>query len=492
MSKTYFPDADTKTQNFTKAYPGSTMKTNCCVVHTTEGKNWPGYRGGATAPHLTIKPIISKKDVEIRQHFPADKSARALENRGGGVETNTAGAFQIELIGTCDSRHKNTWPGVGTAGVDYIYWPEAPDWLLKKVAPVFAWIDAEWPDFKLEDGAPRGWVKYPASYGVKAAQRMTFDEWKKCYGIVGHQHVPENSHGDPGNLPIGKLVAFAKGSAPAPEPTPVEPPTPEPAPQPAEATMDARWASINVNGGYKTPGGTWAQRRPRIAAAMLKSKSSLFLLQEAHEEKNEHKQLLAELKKQSHNGWVLVEGDGGNHAIMDGNKYQVLEDELLKLPHARDCIFLNLWDVETGVRSWTWNTHLIAADTAKGRTRAEAADMRTDQMTPIAKRLKTLKRCVGGGDGNDTDYSAGSIRAVCKSVGHEDVRTKVKSVVNGNLNSHDSYKTNPKKGAWIDLLAAGPLVKVLEVGLIDTGDASDHNLIYTRFQITGPVTKFEE
>lgn len=474
------------------------MVTNCCVLHTTEGPNWPGYRGGATGPHLTVKPLIAKKDIAFRQHFPANKSARALENQPGGVETNTLGDFQIELIGTCDSRHKNTWPGVGTAGVDYIYWPEAPDWLLEKLAPVFVWLHTEWPKFQIKDGAPRGWVMYPDSYGVKAKQRLTFAEWRDCYGIVGHQHVPENSHGDPGNFPIAKLIAFAKGAAPVETPTepptlpPVVVPTPAPAPAPTEATMDARWAALNVNGGYKTPGGTWAQRRPRIATIMLKSKASLFLLQEAHEEKNEHKQLLAELKKQSHNGWVLIEGDGGNHIIMDGAKYQPIEIEQMRLPHKRDCTFLNLWDVETGVRAWTWDTHLIAADTAAGRTRAAAAKMRTDQMVPISARLKSLHRCVGGGDGNDTDYSKGSIRQACAAVGHVDVRTKVASVKNGRLDSHDGYKVNEAQGAWIDFLGAGDSVDVIEVGLIDTGDASDHNLIYCRFQITGPVTKFTD
>lgn len=227
MSKTHMPGANRTTQYWAGKFVGSKMNTNCVCLHTTEtGNAWPGYGGGASAPHMTVQPNIKARTVTIRQHFPADRSSRALVNLAGGVETNTLNVFQIELIGTCDSKYRKSRREWGTAGVDYIYWPDAPDWLLEAIAPIFRWLDAEWENFKVADATPRGWVEYPSSYGLRARQRMTFAEWRNAYGIFGHQHVPENTHGDPGNFPIARLIQAVKGGAtPAPEPSTPTPPT---------------------------------------------------------------------------------------------------------------------------------------------------------------------------------------------------------------------------------------------------------------------------
>lgn len=233
MSTTIYPAADRTSQWFGALYVGSLMAPNNAVLHSTEGLSWPGYRGGATAPHFTIRPDFATKTVKVRQHLPINRSARALVNASGGVETNTLGCVQIEMVGTCDSRFKDTWT-IGTrtyrAGVDYIYMPAAPDWFLQGVAGVLKWFDAGWAKFQLKDGAPRGWLSYPRSYGNVNGQRMSYSEWQANYGIVAHQHVPENAHGDAGEFPIARLVQIATGGVtPTPEPTP----TPTPAPDPA-------------------------------------------------------------------------------------------------------------------------------------------------------------------------------------------------------------------------------------------------------------------
>lgn len=221
MSKQHMPGANITAQYFVKKYTGSKIEPNVCVLHTTETPSWPGYSGGATAPTMTVRPNFKTQTLEIRQHFPADRSARALVNLAGGVETNTAHAFQIELCGTCDDRYRKSRSAWGTAGVDYIYWPDAPDWALADLAKILRWLNAEWPDFPLKDAAPRGWFAYgkderqpgrePASYGASRA-RLTFAEWRAAYGVVGHQHVPENSHGDPGRFPIARLIELATGA----------------------------------------------------------------------------------------------------------------------------------------------------------------------------------------------------------------------------------------------------------------------------------------
>lgn len=273
MSKNHMPGANITAQYWAGKFAGSSMNTNCVCLHTTEGFSWPSYGGGASAPHMTILPNIKSKSVSIRQHFPAGKSSRALVNLAGGVETNTLNVFQIELIGTCDSRYRERW-GSKRAGVDYIYWPDAPQWLLEAIAPVFRWLDAEWPNFKVADATPRGWVKYPDSYGLRANQRMTFAEWRNAYGIFGHQHVPENTHGDPGNFPIAKLIAAIKGTTPAPPaPTPAPP---APKPQPADTASDV--LTLNV-ASLKF---SWATRAPKIAKFVLDQDRDFVILQECY------------------------------------------------------------------------------------------------------------------------------------------------------------------------------------------------------------------
>lgn len=209
MAKYSYPGAS-RTQNFEKAFSSDVMDTDVAVLHSTEGINWPGYGGGASAPNYTFFASIKERRGYWREHFAANLSSRALENRPGGVQTNTLNAVQVELIGTCDSRYAKRW-GSLTAGVDYIYWPDAPQWALDELAKFFKWLAGVCPRFKIIDGAPRGWVKYPDSYGLGARQRLTFTEWNRSVGILGHQHVPENVHGDPGDLDVNALVAAASG-----------------------------------------------------------------------------------------------------------------------------------------------------------------------------------------------------------------------------------------------------------------------------------------
>lgn len=198
-------------------YSGSDMEVNCGVVHTTEGRTLPSYNAGAMAPTVTGVPDIAAKKIRWYQHYDVDESARALANKLGGVSTNTANAFQVELVGTCDDTKSASWSGA-KAGVDYIYWPAAPDWALAEVAWLVRWLHDQ-------HGIPltcvKDWLAYgkdarrpgvtPASYGSSPA-RMTFSQWQAFKGWCGHQHVPENDHGDPGSMDFARVIALAKGA----------------------------------------------------------------------------------------------------------------------------------------------------------------------------------------------------------------------------------------------------------------------------------------
>lgn len=204
-----YPGANTTSQWFAKSFPGAQMNVNVGVLHSTEGMTWPSYSGGASAPTLTALPNIKAKRLDWRQHFPFDMSARALRNESGGVETNTLNAVQVELIGTCDPKHRTSWAGTNgakRAGRDYIYWPDAPEWALRELAEFVAWCHRE---HGIKVQGMDVFLPYPSSYGASRV-RMTGTQWRNFYGWCGHQHVPENSHGDPGDLDIEAVFRFAK------------------------------------------------------------------------------------------------------------------------------------------------------------------------------------------------------------------------------------------------------------------------------------------
>jgi hypothetical protein len=205
-------------------FSGSDMEINCGVAHTTEGRIVPSYadssgRRGANAPTVTGLPDCKARRLRWYQHYDVDESARALANKLGGVATNTANVFQIELVGTCDPKTRDAWVRAGhRQDVDFIFWPEAPEWALAEVAWLVRWLHDN-------HGVPltcvRDWLAYgvdarrpgvvPASYGASPA-RMTQAQWRGFSGWCGHQHVPENDHGDPGSMDFARVIALAKGA----------------------------------------------------------------------------------------------------------------------------------------------------------------------------------------------------------------------------------------------------------------------------------------
>jgi len=201
---------------------GDLMEVNVCVLHTTEGVGLSNYDGGSMAPNLTATADFANKRLKWWQHFDIDRSSRALQNLAGGVQTNTLNVTQVELEGTCDYSKRTSW-GSRVAGRDYIYWGDPPDWALRDLADFLRWLNA---NHHVPLTGPTMWLTYgpdsrrpgitPASYGASPA-RMTFAQWEAFKGVCGHEHVPENDHGDPGSLPFTKLIALAKGTTPPQE-----------------------------------------------------------------------------------------------------------------------------------------------------------------------------------------------------------------------------------------------------------------------------------
>lgn len=173
------------------------------VLHTTETNTFPGYDGGQTCPHLTVK-VERPGILTVRQHVALNMGARALVNQPGGVQTNRDSAIQIELVGTCNPSWK------GKAG--YYYWPEADPATLASLGSLMRRVEVA-TGVRREAVGP--WLAYPQSYGSKGGQRLTLSQWDNYSGWVGHQHVPENDHGDPGNLAIATLIGASGPLPPA-------------------------------------------------------------------------------------------------------------------------------------------------------------------------------------------------------------------------------------------------------------------------------------
>lgn len=208
---------------------GDPMDINVLVIHTTEGTTLPTYNGGSEAPNITFVPDFARKKLVGYQHYRTDISSRALVNKLGGVATNTNNVTQAEFVGTCDPATHKRWQA---AGVEHIFWPEAPDWALHEMAEYVAWLHEYHGVPLLAPPSPDKWPAYPSSYANSAGQRMTFDQWDAFHGVCGHMHVPENVHGDPGNIKIASVLEMARAildiQDTRPDPSPKPPTVPKP------------------------------------------------------------------------------------------------------------------------------------------------------------------------------------------------------------------------------------------------------------------------
>jgi len=186
------------------------MAVHC--LHTTEGTSWPGYKGGASAPHFTIDPIKR----QTRQHLPITEGARALRYRGR--QTNTMGVAQYEIIGRASQMQD-----LPQSGIEYI-------------AHVLGVVGKH-----TEIPAKSSVTFYPVgdAYGTHAKSRLPYAAFAQYRGILGHQHVPDNPHWDPGEFPIDKLVEAMTGETAPVKPT-TEPHPTHPAKRPM-VKVDGYW-----------------------------------------------------------------------------------------------------------------------------------------------------------------------------------------------------------------------------------------------------------
>jgi hypothetical protein len=247
---------DTTSQRFTS---GPQPEADIVVIHTTECMGWPGYSGGGDAPHATIQAIPGV-GILVREHIPEEQYAKALMNLPGGVETNRRGVLQYEFMGTCDPAAKGRM----------YYWAEADD---KVMAAVADYLRSKMVRWGIPFTAP-AFQAYSASFGPRGGTnlvRMSGAEWNAYQGVVGHQHVPENVHGDPGAFPVGKLIAFLKGSST--NPVVAEPVKAPPVYIPPKLTVDGAFGLNTVKALQRWlgafPDGDWGPASKRALQRKL-------------------------------------------------------------------------------------------------------------------------------------------------------------------------------------------------------------------------------
>jgi len=146
-------------------------------------------RTHANPPHFWV---CLPKQI-IVQTIDTDRSGRALKG-SSRVETNHARAVQVEIAGRA----------ADTATYPAAWWEWLRDALLIPVA--------EHHGINLANQPPL-WAESARAYGTSSQTRMSIAEWYAFDGLCGHQHVPDNSHWDPGPVPAHLLKP---ATAPAP------------------------------------------------------------------------------------------------------------------------------------------------------------------------------------------------------------------------------------------------------------------------------------
>lgn len=200
-----YPPADTDVQWY-----GGTVRmggVSKLVLHSTEGGSWPDYGGGSYCPTLTYDRR-QPAGRRWRQHTYLDESARALRDPDGTeVQENRDDVVQVEIVGTCD------WQLARQHGLLLV--TELDDEGLADLGHLARFLADEWG---LPLRAPDLWLPYRhpsgsttgGSYGASRA-RMTGPQFDQFRGVLGHQHVSGNDHGDPGDLDVATVLRHAQG-----------------------------------------------------------------------------------------------------------------------------------------------------------------------------------------------------------------------------------------------------------------------------------------
>jgi len=180
------------------------------VLHTTEGPSIGSAVNAFTAnnswPHVTVDPVRRRRV----QHVPLDAPARALRNTAAPGETNREPVtIQVEIVAT--AHNPSTAPQGQTSVLSLS--DEDLDWLgTHVVKPLCEAAGVPIRTAVTFYGEDAGFTLA----SLTAKQRLSRSVWDASSGIFGHQHVPENTHWDPGPLDVARIIAAAQTQPPKP------------------------------------------------------------------------------------------------------------------------------------------------------------------------------------------------------------------------------------------------------------------------------------
>lgn len=169
------------------------------TIHSTEGHSIEGavaaYRAHNSWPTLTVDCRARR----VCRHLSDTIGARSLQNTPGGADqTNKDGTvhIQIEVVGfAADPSSFGTTDDLAWFGRDVI-----GPLCRRNHIPIATTVR---------------WIAYrstpPSSYGTNNGVRLSPVQWDAYSGVLGHMHVPDNTHGDPGAFPIQAVLAAATG-----------------------------------------------------------------------------------------------------------------------------------------------------------------------------------------------------------------------------------------------------------------------------------------
>lgn len=211
------------------------------VIHTVEGSLDSGL--GVFRQHFAPHFVLDGE--RVIQLVPLGTMAAALENRPGGVETNSITRAQIEVAGHSSEDPWECDEATGEALAD----------LMATLADA-AEIPLERP---FED-------KMPAKpWATTKFVRRGAGKWGHVAGWYGHVEVPENEHWDPGAFEWSKTIARAKALAGGGRSTLDAHPKPGKAPTPLPDWYWTWLAWLLGEGDFKAFGPRSAGHRPADA-----------------------------------------------------------------------------------------------------------------------------------------------------------------------------------------------------------------------------------
>lgn len=158
-------------------------------LHTTESRSLPSYDGGRLAPHLTYWPARRT----FTQHVPFSRPSESVRVHDDDQ------LIQLEIVAYSDENLARQVGGLPVSALT--------DAHMSDLAGFVNWLRRYLP---IQLARP---ARLAASYAEANAAGFRFGtvEFYRWPGLIGHQHVPGNTHWDPGRFDWDRLIRVAGG-----------------------------------------------------------------------------------------------------------------------------------------------------------------------------------------------------------------------------------------------------------------------------------------